>query len=211
MQTDETKAREVLAHEYSRAGQPSVALAIRSGELGDDSPYAVPIRAMLAFAAPPAVERVEVVARALCTFAGTDPDEMVEAGDPIGNPAGYPAWMLAQPDARKLLAALSPTLHPSDREAIARAAASTERYIGKHGWSVLPDKLQAHLPDCWCKEYWLNIADAILALSGSLAPEGGEGAKLERQDAQTAMEMITEAATLADAQSIAATFLQGAL
>src|SRR4051812_35584449 len=44
---DETRAREVLAHEYSQAGQPSVALAIRSGELRDDSPYAVPIRAMV--------------------------------------------------------------------------------------------------------------------------------------------------------------------
>ena len=46
---------------------------------------------------------VERVARAIC---GPGPDEMAAAGNPIGEYAEYPRWMLFQLDARKLITAL---------------------------------------------------------------------------------------------------------
>lgn len=50
--TQRDRARECLAHEFSVRGQPSVALAIRSGNLNEDGPYAPAVAAMLAFATP---------------------------------------------------------------------------------------------------------------------------------------------------------------
>lgn len=52
------------------------------------------------------MERVEAVARILCARDGHDPDALVDAGDPLGNPTLYPGWMLFMPDARKILSAL---------------------------------------------------------------------------------------------------------
>lgn len=57
-------------------------------------------------------ELVEMVARALCQRDGQDPDELVEAGDPLGNPADYPAWMPLQPAARTILSKLNHTSEP---------------------------------------------------------------------------------------------------
>jgi hypothetical protein len=46
---------------------------------------------------------VETIARAI---AGPRADELVQAGNIIGEPCDYPAWMLAQPEARRVVAAL---------------------------------------------------------------------------------------------------------
>jgi len=44
--------------------------------------------------------------RAARIIAGPRADEMVQAGNPIGEPCDYPAWMLCLPDARSILEAL---------------------------------------------------------------------------------------------------------
>lgn len=49
---------------------------------------------------------IETVARAIC---GERADEMVQAGNIIGEPCDYPAWMLAQPEARRVVAAIERT------------------------------------------------------------------------------------------------------
>lgn len=50
---------------------------------------------------------VQAVAMALCKASGQSPDDLVQAGDPIGNPADYPAWMLWLPEARTTLQSLA--------------------------------------------------------------------------------------------------------
>lgn len=59
-------------------------------------------------------EAIEAICRAICALEGKDPDEFVQAGDPLGNPADYPAWMLCQPAARHILTLLSPTILVGD-------------------------------------------------------------------------------------------------
>lgn len=55
-------------------------------------------------------EMVEKVCRALCLHRGQDPDEMIQAGNPIGEPADYPAWMFGMPEVRTILTAILPDL-----------------------------------------------------------------------------------------------------
>ena len=68
---------------------------------------------------------IERVARAL---AGPYPDEMVQAGNTIGEPCDYPRWMLFQPDARKVI--------PIIVEACAKVAESVGESYGEDeaGW-----------------------------------------------------------------------------
>ena len=46
---------------------------------------------------------VELIARAICR---NDADEIVQGGDVVGQPVDMPAWMLYEPEARRVAAAL---------------------------------------------------------------------------------------------------------
>lgn len=237
MQTDETRAREVLADEYERGGGTSwVSDCIRRGD-GVLVQDIFAIRAMIAFAAPPAVERegfqarvqpwlmgcfgaeiaadreernhrfleesLELVQSLGCT--ASEAHQLVDYvyGRDIGEPAqevggvmvtlaalclangldmhangetelariwtkveAIRAKQAAKPKHSPL--PMAPTLHPSDREAIARvvdppAFGDQELLRNLGSFDERPQRKKAALAK----------ADAILALSGSLAPEGG--------------------------------------
>ena len=69
-------------------------------------------------------EMIEQTARAL---AGPLHDEMVLAGNPIGEPVEYPRWMLFQQDARAAIRVIAPAvLDEVDRELAMTCLANSE-------------------------------------------------------------------------------------
>ncbi len=94
--------------------------------------------AALSASPKPAESEVERVARAL---AGSGADEMVQAGNPIGEPCDYPKWMLFQPDARRVLAALAKQKEASSdlggepvfRRAVEAVIEATREYLPPDG------------------------------------------------------------------------------
>ena len=66
---------------------------------------------------------VEKVARAIC---GGDPDRLVEAGNPQGDPADYPVWMLAMPEARRAITAMLDDMAEPTEAVLATVVANAE-------------------------------------------------------------------------------------
>lgn len=197
MQTDETRARlaAMAAGNSIEAGYG--AFTHRNATMIAD------VRNLLAFAAPPAVERGKpslyqfgnhlfVSLRAFISLTGIDPSackvtisfpseddrnavvrRLRDDAPPIGEYSRAISSAQAGNDGGQWQGVAyefdvigSPTLHPSDREAIARVVkgARLSAAFGR----------EFRAGDGRLDDVDLDAADAILALSGTLAPEGGE-------------------------------------
>jgi hypothetical protein len=94
---------------------------------------------------------VERVARVLCIR--QDPDELIQCGNPLGEPADYPAWMLWQPYARAILAAF-PALSATQDE----------------GWQDIRDAAQFLCDRLDEMDFSLSMEDFAREHSGHVEP-----------------------------------------
>lgn len=172
MQTDEMRAREVLSDPIERAA--AYMYEMQSDLVWSDGQVDPRTReewlsfaraASRAFAAPPAVERegeqptlADIEHRSLRLQGESANAHGLTVGEPVSE------WIAGRMKdaADRALAPSTPTLHPSDREAIARVVkgARLSSAFGRE-FKALGGRLEA---------VDLAAADAIVALSGSLAP-----------------------------------------
>lgn len=112
-------------------------------------------------------ELVERVARAIC--GKDDPDELVAAGNPLGEYAEYPRWMLFQLDAKKIIS--DPRTGLENLATWFRFDASNGEFTGEY-CSVKPHDAHGMEP-----MVHINYALAIAALS---TPEASDTKVLEK-------------------------------